>query len=133
MVMKNKRGEGMSMTGTLGAIVLIVFLIVAVGYWFVKTQGEGAGTIGVISVSANGIAIESCNAYCDYINGEQVSGIGGVTISGRDDAIYSYCVESQSFLKENNQRISMNCSFAAAYGGGKLGIRTSGCKELCVK
>jgi len=118
----SKKGEGMSMAGTIGAFVLIIFLIVGLAYLYFNTQGSGSGTFGALSVSKNALTVELCNGYCEKMMGENVVSIGGLVGGGVEGSKYSFCTEERDFIFENDRKEEMSCS-EVAKSGKNIGIR----------
>ena len=122
MVM-GKKGEGMSMAGTIGAFVLIIFLIVGLAYLYFNTQGAGSGTFGALSVSKNALTVELCNGYCEKMRGEDIGSIGGLVSGGVSGAKYSFCTEKRDFVLKNDKKEKKSC-YEVAGSSNNIGIRT---------
>jgi hypothetical protein len=109
----NKKGEGVSMTGVLVAVVLLVVLMAIVVYGFTvgwgdlwnKVTGFGGGKVNVQSV------IDACKVSCST------------------NQVYEYCTKTRSitFAEAGEAEKGLTCKTLEARSAGALSCDTITC------
>lgn len=125
VIRNNKKGE-VSALQVIGGLILVLIVVFGLWWAYSSSLGEATSVYEGISVSSSRVAIDSCNAACAYINGDDVSGLA-TPFTGRGGAINSYCTEIKPFKDGSGKDISATCAAAV----NKKELRINNCTTVC--